>query len=337
MNRGNRDPNLPRPWRIVGKRPFKTAAVSTAGSLAGLALTLAALVYVSLEAVRHWEVLSKNLSTPKAAITIAVTSVLYAASLIVLPLVWRTLVSSKAVITRRDAIRIYGQSQILKYLPSNVIQLAGRQLLGRRHGIGHLALMRASFLEICLMAAVALILASPVLIKHYPGLVAGGAAIAGGIICILVVAEIASPYARNIPRITRILSEFVSGVSKRSVLLAILSYAVFFVTTGMLVALISQIFGGPIAYSQKGLEIASYAVGAWLIGFVMPGAPGGLGIRETTFVVIAGSAIGYALALTVIVTFRIATILSDLALFVVVMVMPGIKTDLVDQPKDRLN
>jgi uncharacterized membrane protein YbhN (UPF0104 family) len=70
-----------------------------------------------------------------------------------------------------------------------------------------------------------------------------------------------------------------------------------------------------------GFTIDSFAMllaagaASWVAGFVVIGAPGGLGVREAAFVALAGGALGESEALLLIGLFRIATFLGDTLLF----------------------
>lgn len=54
---------------------------------------------------------------------------------------------------------------------------------------------------------------------------------------------------------------------------------------------------------------------SFLIGFIMPGAPAGIGVREYTFVLLFSPFLGEIYALEIIIIFRIITIISDILLF----------------------
>ena len=62
------------------------------------------------------------------------------------------------------------------------------------------------------------------------------------------------------------------------------------------------------------MPVASSAA-SWAAGFVVIGAPGGLGVREAAFVALAGASLGESQALLLIGLFRIVTFLGDTLLF----------------------
>ena len=85
-------------------------------------------------------------------------------------------------------------------------------------------------------------------------------------------------------------------------------YFAFFVCTAMLVVGLARVLGFPPA-SVALLAAASAA--SWLAGFVVIGAPAGLGVREATFVALTGAALGEDHALLLIGLFRIVTFVGD--------------------------
>jgi hypothetical protein len=54
---------------------------------------------------------------------------------------------------------------------------------------------------------------------------------------------------------------------------------------------------------------------SFLIGFITPGAPGGAGVREASFVALFASTLGTAESLQIILAFRFLSILGDILLF----------------------
>jgi hypothetical protein len=62
---------------------------------------------------------------------------------------------------------------------------------------------------------------------------------------------------------------------------------------------------------------------AWLAGFVTPGAPGGLGVREAILVMALEGTLGKGGALAAAALFRAATTLGDVALYLAALVIRG--------------
>jgi hypothetical protein len=73
------------------------------------------------------------------------------------------------------------------------------------------------------------------------------------------------------------------------------------------------------------LLTSAYAL-AWVVGFLVPGAPGGLGVRETALVMLLGNAYSAPMILTISLSSRVATILADAIIFAVGLAMSRSKS-----------
>jgi len=73
------------------------------------------------------------------------------------------------------------------------------------------------------------------------------------------------------------------------------------------------------------LLTAAFAI-AWVVGFVTPGAPAGIGVREALLMLMLGPGMGTANASLFILALRIATTLGDILCFVAgLALMPGLR------------
>lgn len=62
--------------------------------------------------------------------------------------------------------------------------------------------------------------------------------------------------------------------------------------------------------------VAGYII-AWVLGFVVPGAPGGIGVREFVLTLLLGNVVGKELILTLSILHRLITIIGDFMAYVV--------------------
>lgn len=200
---------------------------------------------------------------------------------------------------------VSAKAQVAKYVPGNVAHLAGRQVLASRQGWAHGSAAAASIVEIVglvlagLMIVVAGLALGVRVDVDMPGrtsilLLAGAAAIA--IVALVVLARRFRPMLAGVAR------------SMRGAPAAIVAvYVAFLAIAGVAQWLLLE-----------GAAIGPVIVGAtaaWLIGFLTPGVPGGVGVREA---VLAGAlALDPAVLAIGLVGFRMATVLSDLIAFVV--------------------
>ncbi len=211
---------------------------------------------------------------------------------------------------------VYGRSQIAKYLPTNLFHFAGRQVLGQSIGCPQIDIAGASILETGMMVMVALVAGIVFLpVRAVTGilesvetlhwvLVFGFLAVAGGGLLL----------ARYIPWARRWLKSIpprLFGQKKR--LLAVFAlYSCFFILTGLI---LWSLLGANGVYSELGtvpITIGAFAL-AWVLGFILPGAPGGLGVREAVLVVLLSPFFGETQALAAGLCLRIVTLLGDVA------------------------
>jgi glycosyltransferase 2 family protein len=220
---------------------------------------------------------------------------------------WRLAAALSTRIPVRPIIATYAVTQYGKYLPGNVAHYALRHAWSRRFGLSHATLALASILEaaLLLLAALALTLLGDTRRLRILSLLDPRLAIAL-LVAMLAALGIALYVARR-----RTFAErwHVPALPTAPVLLFCLAcYAAFFVACASLVEALALALGFDIG-SFAMLLAASAA--SWAAGFVVIGAPGGLGVREAAFVALAGGALGESRALLLIALFRIVTFLGD--------------------------
>lgn len=195
---------------------------------------------------------------------------------------WAILADTEGRLDARQTAAIYGRGVLLKYLPGSVFQYLARQVGGAGAGLAQASLAKASFKEALLhllasmtvAALVALVALQPVM-----GLV--GAATIG-----LIAMRSRTPLMRSLS-------------------LQIGAFAAF--------ALAAILVGGAIL--PDGVPLGMFAamfLAAWLAGFVVPVAPGGIGVREAALLALAGGLVAPSTLLACVLVLRIASILGDL-------------------------
>lgn len=276
---------------------------------AGIAVTLAALVFVAFAIQRSFSQLSADLTSPGFLAVTAGGAVAYALLLLLLlAFAWRGLLVAVdgPTLGLGQTLGIYARTQVYKYLPGNIFHMLGRYAEARRAGASHAALGIAQILELGLLSAaggvVATILALPLLLDQLrlhgfeawllPIIVLACSAVATGLFAIV---------ARRL-QVRRLAGRFVARG-----LAAFVLYMLFMVGSGALASGLALALGGPAAASP---QIIGITAAAWLVGFLVPGAPGGLGVRDA--VLIAGlTAAGIPGATAIALGHRIITTLGD--------------------------
>lgn len=209
-----------------------------------------------------------------------IVALLYGAGLYLLAFAWSACLQkcSRNPVSPEAAVQLYAFATFAKYLPGNVFHYAGRQIAAARLGYGQKAPAQATFLEILgHLAAVGVIL-----LALLPFTLSGLAAllslageqlrpwIFAGLLCAVagIVFLWLSPKARELlPALDLRLLSFVG-------LLQLSFFA--------LVALLGVWLAIPVLnLPQEAMPLMVFVyLASWLIGFVTPGAPGGLGVRE---------------------------------------------------------
>lgn len=246
----------------------------------------------------------------------AVAIACYAAAAAMLGVAWVALVRIAAG-QRVAAAPLYAshlRAQLAKYLPGNVFHVAYRHVAARRAGVGHAPLALALGMEMLLVVASAAMFSLGVASDARIAAIAPWAHWLAWGAWLLPVAGVfaVALYARRVGRRVA-LSSLLRGIA------GVLAIHLAFVALSAL-ALWSL---APVA---GGLSITSwygwFAL-AWLLGYVMPGAPAGLGVREAVLVLGLGPALGDAQALVVALAYRFVTVVVDAALAGIGFVLRG--------------
>lgn len=194
------------------------------------------------------------------------------------------------------------RAQLAKYLPGNVFHVAYRHVAARRAGIGHAPLALAFGMESLLLVASAAALSLGVVADARVAALAPWAGrLAWGALALPAAAAFAAWLHARHAGGTVALPRLLAGT------LAVLAIdLVFFVLATL--ALRSLGVG---AAALPAASWYGWLALAWLLGYVMPGAPAGVGVRETVLVIGLGPALGDAEALVVALAYRFVTVVVD--------------------------
>lgn len=219
------------------------------------------------------------------------------------------------------AMPVYTQSNIYKYLPGNVFQYVGRNKLAADMDISHIDIACATILDIffCVFwtGVVSLILLgsriAELLEKYGKNLfIAGGAGV------LLLIAAAAVVKLKFSGKVKDCLSRYSKAFARenRPMLLRGAFYYFFqnAVSAAMYMGCLALIV--PQADTDELIALTGAFLFAWIIGFVTPGAPGGIGIREGVMLFVCGDSFADRIVLFVLVM-RIGSVFADVAAFVV--------------------
>jgi len=215
---------------------------------------------------------------------------------------------------------IYTRSNIAKYFPGNVGHYAMRQLYGTSLGIKQRELLFSTVLEIFCMALTALVL-SIVLARDVFFLfvvdVFQKSWVLPAIIILIAVVVAAAVFFMRKKNISA--SEIFDYLKQKSFRLSLISVIglmacnmmIFGLSLLLLFRFIANVDG------TYGLLIISAGIVSWLIGFITPGVPGGIGVREAVMVLMLTPMIDNDVVLFIAVIQRVAYIFSDVISWVI--------------------
>lgn len=207
-------------------------------------------------------------------------------------------------------LEVYGLSQLARYLPGNILQMAGRQAMGQAEGLPAWPLAKSTVLELALIALV------------------GG--LFSTLLLPLVSADPTTPLLNMLASLLFItlIVGFVLIVRRllsASAAKAVAIYAVFLFLTGVIFFLTLRLVDAETPTALLSIIVGAYVV-AWLLGLITPGAPAGIGIREVVLYALLSSQFDQPTILTAVVLGRIITVSGDFLFFLVALGLSALST-----------
>ncbi len=250
---------------------------------------------------------------------IALDSLIFGIGCFLLSTSWGLLLNwcSKETMSLKLCHGIYGRTQLAKYIPGNVFHFVSRHVYGRDAGLKHLPLICASGYEILgvlFAASVMSLVGMLILDKHIIAISALSIFTILAIVMMLILGfSILAPrvlkivgYA-NLP--IRNIRDIITGLGSVYII-----YILFFlIYGGILVSIVYAIHDFP-DFQDAGIIVITFSV-AWIAGFITPGAPAGLGVREAIIVALLTHLIGESQSLLVALIFRLVSIFGDILFF----------------------
>lgn len=256
---------------------------------AGAAALAASLLFIGDRLWRlDWSTLRPHLSGSFVA-AVAGTMLFFALADRLLAQAWSTTVDSDRTISRRGLLGIYARGVMLKYLPGSIFQYVSRQVEGAKRGLGHKRLAQSAGVEVGLHLVSSMTAAAAFFLFDRSPIAA----------LLMIAATAAGLFAFRRP--------LISAMGWQ-----IAAFGLF----GLAAALVG------VAVFPAGTSLPHFAaifLLAWLAGFVVPVAPGGIGVREAALLALAGGSIPAAAALAAVIALRLASIGGDLVFGMIVL------------------
>lgn len=289
----------------------KPRGVRKLAEIAGLVFTLLSLAFVAFEFYKNWDTIATWQPNLVQLAQLSVITLVYSACLYFQVESWHRIVSQFGEEPRHRTYPSVTLTQIAKYLPGNVFHMVGRAFYLREGALSDRQLGVATITEIAVMACAAvtsvLILVPFVSANYFATLPIWPE--------LRFVAPLLAFMALGLlitfgPRLARAFDIPISKVTP--ILISLILSIGFMLVMAFSFAGTLSLFNGTISF----VAVSCAMVIAWLIGYVTPGAPGGLGVREAVLIALLQITENVEYILLATVLFRVITVIGDLVLFV---------------------
>jgi uncharacterized membrane protein YbhN (UPF0104 family) len=261
------------------------------------------------------------LTTGPMAVAILLAACLYALIIPISAAAWAVLLQSQGEtwpVFRLSTIMAV--TQLAKYVPGNVLQHVSRAAMSMRQGMKlrsfTASVIHESVLAIAASVAVGLCLLwlSPTGLGRIPAIYRN--VVIGGVLAATASMLILSSGVALLPERLRT-QRWISPVLRtmgplpgiNSTLIAFSAYCLNYLIIGVGIWAIGQVLGLA-AGGTYALLTGAFSL-AWLLGFVVPGAPAGLGVREGVMALLLADAIPQHQILALVLAVRLATTAGD--------------------------
>ncbi len=264
-----------------------------------------------------------DLFKAKNILFISIVILVQAAIVITNCLPWTKLVE---VLTNKhlsftDTVPVYAKSNLLKYLPGNIFQYVGRNELALKKNIPHVEVATATIIDV-MMTVLAAAIISVVFLSHFILSFLGQHSQTIKIVLliafiVLIALLIVIYLLRNKLKLkTRKYSYLLRPKTLKTLLFCLVYYIIVMMISSLMYMLVLIfVLNIPLDFSLFFKLFSAYTL-SWLIGFITPGAPAGIGIKEAVMVAVSGGLINVDIITLSMVVFRVLSTLSDALGFV---------------------
>ncbi len=286
---------------------------------AGSALAIVSVVFIAALFWKERDVLSTFQPGAASLAALALSALGYGLLGWVLADAWRQLLlwTGEANVPSSYARRIYAQTQIAKYIPGNVAQFAGRQVIGRQAGWTHTGLLLSTMFELLSLVCMAAVIAAVTIatgafnaLASKPLLAIGTAVtLVGG--CLIALRIGPRMLARRWPEA----AQRVANLKVSDLWRAAAYHAFFFLCSGFLLIVVTAVaLGERLPFEHWPGIVGLFAV-SWIVSTLTPGAPSGIGVREMVLVAGLTLVTTTGTAILVATLWRAVTVVGDFLFF----------------------
>jgi len=295
---------------------------------AGILIAIASGGYFISYASSHVVAFPESIWDLENILLLGVSVLLWCANIILGALIWRRILRGIGFkLEVAQCLEIYALTQFGKYLPGNVAHHIGRVVLAKQAGITVRATTHSMLIEFLWGIGAASSMALLGLVYFN----AGDNGISTITLVLLMIFTMLLPWLGVWLANTffPVIAERLSGSGKiilpslRTMLWCNLAFVGSFLIMGLILDLQAK-FIFDVADSHLLMLVGAFAL-SWIAGYIMPGAPAGLGVREVVLVSFLSPVLGGSTAVGLSLALRLATTLGDGVCFLFALAMLRLK------------
>ncbi len=276
----------------------------------GNVLTILALGLVVYR-LAHYNIDYSSVFTGRNVVVIIVLIVLFAIGLLFTPTSWANIIHfiGYGQVKFHDAQTICIRSNLMKYIPGNVMQYVGRNEIAVMYNLNHGKIAFSTILDIAAnvigVGIVSLICYRNGLATFFENFHISWKVVfpIGGLIMVIVIPTLFI-FRKRIKEELRI-------IRWRRYIFSFFVYIIYGLFSGLLYILTMKYIVGAEMKGDLIITVIGAFLLSWLLGFITPGAPGGVGIREATIALFLNGFLQEEQILLGIVVYRVINTIGD--------------------------
>lgn len=232
------------------------------------------------------------------------------------------LISNKKL-SNLEILAVYTKANICKYLPGNVMQFVVRNLYAERIGLSQGKVALGSFIEVFVIATISVLICVFFIREQFFSIIYDMVPFVFYIISFIIFAIILCAIcflAKKYQFFHKVKYDLIEQLRKTNP-----TVFVGFVLKSATLVIFAQILAGTMFYyliaeissvsDVSIIIVVSAYTTAWLLGFITPGSPGGIGVKESVLLLTLTDIYGSGYILVSVLMFRIVTIFTDVLAF----------------------
>lgn len=231
---------------------------------------------------------------------------------------------------------VYIKAGIGKYLPGNVMHFAGRNIIGFKYGLCQKVLFSSTVLlqgQVMIVALLLSVALSFEVIKETFNFILQNQHsyfVISIMVIIAIIAVLLLFFSLKYIKSGKYVISFFTTRNAIDLFITFFATAAYLVFYAVSFIVTCYAFTTDMSLSNFTIIIAAF-ITAWVIGTIIPGAPGGLGVRESVLVLILANIIATEILMLILIVHRLSTIFADVVAYIIITIRDISKQIIVEQ------